>query len=116
MKIFRAFFLTTTLIFFIFLTACSMDENETASSGNPATENTVTLEGELLNTKGGPSVNGTYLPEFVYDEFIGKTVKVSGKITTVQGGNLVNEAGEYSAGFEGSRKVMTEVESFEVVE
>lgn len=76
----------------------------------------VTLEGELLNTKGGPSVNGTYLPEFVYDEFIGKTVKVSGKVTTVQGGNLVNEAGEYSAGFEGSRKVMTEVESFEVVE
>ncbi len=96
---------TALLTFSIFLTACTMNGNQPKI-----------LQGELMNTKGGPSVQGVYLPENTYDEYIGKNVKVSGKVVTVQGGNLVNEKGEYSAGFEGARSVMTDVESFEVIE
>ena len=77
---------------------------------------TKTLQGELMNTKGGPSVEGVYLPENTYDDYIGKSVKISGKGVTVQGGNLVNEKAECAAGFEGASRVMTDVESFEVIE
>jgi|GEM_PF-1066827 len=84
---------------------------------NPTMNNeTFQIQGELLNTKGGPSVDGVYLPENEYDEYIGKMVKVEGEIATIEGGSLVNEKGEYSSGFEGSRKVMTNVHSIEVIE
>lgn len=76
----------------------------------------LTVEGELLNTKGGPSVEGVHLPENGYDDYIGKNVRVTGEVVTVEGGNLVNEAGEYLSGFEGSRKIMETVDSIEVIE
>jgi len=77
----------------------------------------ITIEGEFMNTKGGGSVDGVYLPEsFSSDEYAGKTVRVKGRVVTVESGSTVNEAGEYSTGWESSRRVMESVESIEVIE
>ena len=93
-----------------------LPEGNEPSMGDPMDAEPITIEGELLNTKGGPSVDGVHLPENEYDEYIGKNVKVTGTVTTIEGGNLVNEKGEYSAGWEGSRKVMETVDSIEIIE
>ncbi|MBT6068382.1 hypothetical protein HOG48_01360 [Candidatus Peregrinibacteria bacterium] len=99
--------LTTTIIFLSFLTACNMDNSEPTK---------MTIRGVLHATKDGAVVDDIFLTDFTeVDTYAEKTVEVTGMVEKVEGGPLMNEAGEYSQGFEGTRNVMTEVELIEIV-